>query len=188
MLRRRSLLLVALGATAVVVAFVLFGSGRSSPELIIDDSVAADFTEVATEDWERFVAGFPAQHGCIGRVTLVADYTLDDLARYDPGSQTMAVRVPAPRVLLDRALIHELAHHLEFSCPSQVELRPAFLAALGRTGAKWFEGEEWEQIPSEIFAEAVVEYVLDERGRLHTEIGLIDPAAVDVVASWATES
>lgn len=176
---------VALVLSIVFIADTLQGS----PELVIDESVAADFTEVAEASWETFVASFPALERCLGRIILVADYTLEDRARYDPQSRTMAVRVPGPRVLLDRALVHELAHHLEFSCASQAEMRPAFLAALGRdSGEAWFEGAEWGLIPSEIFAESVVEYVLSERGRAHTGIGIIDQAAVDLVVRWATDS
>jgi hypothetical protein len=182
---------IVLAATLVVVtigvAYIVSERG-SGPELIIDGSVAADFAAVAMEDWESFVDAFPSQRGCIGQVTLVADYDLDDLAKYDPESRTMAVRVPAPRVLLDRAVVHELAHHLEFECRSQVEMRPSFLEVLGRSDEGWFDGAEWGSVPSEIFAEAVVEYVLDERGRVHTDLGLIDQRAVDVVVDWATRS
>lgn len=186
-MRTKGVLLI-LGATSLLaLGAVAYSNGESSPELVIDDTVAADFAAVATEDWERFVAAFPAVEPCIGVVTLTADYTLDDLARYDPATSIMAVRVPGPRVLLDRALIHELAHHLEFVCPSHAEMRPAFLNALGLSpDADWFDGSEWGRIPSEIFAEAVVEYVLDERGRVHTGIGLIDQSAVDVVVAWGT--
>lgn len=175
------------GVVLLLGIVIMLQRRSSTPELIIDGSVAGDFAAVATADWVAFVDSFPAHRDCIGDVTLVADYDLDDLARYDPATRTMAVRVPAPQVLLDRAVTHELAHHLEVVCPAQVAMRPAFLAALGRTGDGWFEGAEWGLIPSEIFAESVVEYVLDERGRVHTKIGLIDPAAVEVVVVWATQ-
>ena len=171
---------------AAVIAMVP-GSG-SKPELVVDASVAADFARVAEEDWALFVDAFPAHRDCIEQVTLVADYAIDDLARYDPSTRTMAVRVPAPEVLLDRAIIHELAHHLEFVCPAHIDVRAQFLAALGRSGDEWFEGEEWGRIPSEIFAEGVVEYVLNERGRVHTDIGLIEQSAVDVIVEWASET
>ena len=169
---------------AAIIAVVL-GSG-SQTMLVVDASVATDFARVAEEDWALFVDGFPAHRDCIGQVTLVADYALDDLAKYDPSTRTIAVRVPAPEVLLDRALVHELAHHLEFVCPAHIDVRVKFLAALGRSGADWFVGEEWGRIPSEIFAEGVVEYVLNERGRVHTNIGLIEQSAVDVIVEWAS--
>ncbi len=178
-----AVLLVLLGLGAVRVA-----THRGDPELIIDDSVAADFAAVATEDWETFLDAIPAHVGCVGDVTLVADYELDDLAKYDTETARMFVRVPAPRVLLDRALIHELAHHLEFSCKDQIAMRSEFEAALGCADCSWFTGPTWETTPSEIFAEALAEYVLDERGRSHTKMGRIDQDAVDVVAHWATTS
>lgn len=185
-MRSRLLLVIAAAGLALVgVAIMAFGSG-SQPELVIDASVASDFAQVAEEDWALFVDAFPAHQECIGQVTLVADYDLDDLAKYDRSTRTMAVRVPAPEVLLDRALIHELAHHLEFVCPAQVEVREPFLAALSRSGDEWFAGQEWGRIPSEIFAEGVVEYVLNERGRVHTDIGLIEQSAVEVIVEWAS--
>lgn len=184
---RRRMVLAVIPAALVIALAVLAATIRSnSPELVIDESVAADFADVARDDWSKFVSAFPALDDCIGRVMLVADYTLDDRAKYHPDSQTMTVRVPGPRALLDSAVVHELAHHLEVSCPSHADMRPEFLAALGRSDAGWFTGAEWGVIPSEIFAEAVVEYVLDERGTVHTDMGLIEPAAVDVVIAWAT--
>ncbi|MCP4964161.1 MAG: hypothetical protein GY926_02890 [bacterium] len=185
-MRSRLLLVIAAGGIALLgIGVMTLGSG-SQPKLVIDASVAPDFAQVAEEDWVLFVTAFPAQQECIGQVTLIADYDLDDLAKYDPSTRTMAVRVPAPEVLLDRALIHELAHHLEFVCPSQVDVRKPFLAALSRSGDEWFAGQEWSRIPSEIFAEGVVEYVLNERGRVHVDIGLIEQSAVDVIVEWAT--
>lgn len=185
-MRLRWVLPSTIAITLLLFTVVIADGRQESPELVIDGSVAPDFAEVADAEWETFVASFPALESCLGRVTLVAEYTLDDRARYDSQSRTMTVRVPGPKVLLDRALVHELAHHIEFSCASQVEMRPVFLAALGRDGGEaWFEGAEWGLIPSEIFAEAVVEYVLDERGRAHTGIGLVDQGAVDVVIRWA---
>ncbi len=177
--------LIAVLAAVGIAFFMSIGATESEPELIIDETVAADFAAVAIEDWDSFVAAFSAHRECIGVVTLTADYDLDDIAKYDPETQRMSVRVPAPRVLLDRALIHELAHHLEFACPMQAEMRASFLGALGRSEDEWFEGDEWGSTPSEIFAEAVVEYVLDERGRVHSDIGLIEQSAVDVVVRWA---
>ena len=185
-MRMRVILVMAAAATLIGLGAAAWFNRGTSPALDIDESVAADFAAVARDDWNRFVAAFPAMEDCIGRVTLVADYSLDDRARYDPATRIMAVRVPGPKVLLDRAVIHELAHHLEVSCLSQVEMRPPFLAALGRNATDdWYEGSDWGRIPSEVFAEAVVEYVLEERGRAHTGLGLINPSAVDIVVDWA---
>ena len=182
------LAVVAAAAFAVASAFVVLNAGSDEPQLRIDDSVAADFAEVAEETWDRFLAAFPAHLDCIGGITLVADYDLEDRAKYDPGRAQMAVRVPGPRVLLERAVAHELGHHLEFSCDAHQGMRPAFLAALGRDPeTPWFAGEEKQDIPSEVFAEAVVEIVLDDFGIVHTGIGLIPTDAVEVVVDWGAQ-
>lgn len=186
---RMRVTLVAGSVAAVVgLVFVAVANRHDGPELVIDESVAADFALVAQDDWNTFVAAFPALGDCIGEVTLVADHTIDDRAKYHPETRTMTVRVPGPRALLDRAVVHELAHHLEFSCATHKEMRPAFMAALSRSGEAWFEGAEWGSTPSEIYAEAVVEYVLDERGSVHTDMGLVEQAAVEVVIAWATDT
>ena len=182
----RVLAVVAAAAVAVASVFAVLNAGSDEPRLRIDDSVAADFAEVAEETWDLFLAAFPAYLDCIGGITLVADYDLDDRANYDPGGAQMAVRVPGPRVLLERAVAHELGHHLEFSCDAHQAMRPAFLAALGRDQeTPWFTGEEPEGIPSEVFAEAVVEIVLEDYGLVHTGIGLIPTDAVQVVVDWS---
>jgi hypothetical protein len=183
--------LIALAIVAAGAAAVIFVTKQDpvEPRLHIDDSVATDFDAVAEETWDRFLVAFPAQLECIGDITLVADYDLEDRARYDPDQSQMAVRVPGPRVLLERAVVHELAHHLEFNCDSHEAVRPAFLAALGRDGdAPWFEGEAWENTPSEVFAETVVEVVFEDFGMVHTGIGLIASDAVEIVADWGTSS
>ena len=182
----RVLAVMAAAAVAVASVFVVLNTGSDEPRLRIDDSVAADFAEVAEETWDRFLAAFPAHVDCIGDITLAADYDLDDRAKYDPGRAEMAVRVPGPRVLLERAVAHELGHHLEFSCDAHHAMRPAFLAALGRDQeTPWFAGEEPDGVPSEVFAEAVVEIVLEDYGVVHTRIGLIPHDAVEVVLDWS---
>ncbi len=176
---------VVAGVVLLLSAVAVTSWRRDVPDLVIDESVAPDFEEVAIAAWDTFIDAFPAHAGCIGRVSLIADHNIDDRAKYDPDGRTILVRVPGPRVLLDRAVIHELAHHLEFVCPQQATMRADFLAALGRQDDPWFEGSEWGTIPSEIFAESVVEYVLDERGTTHTDMGLISQEAVEVLVEWA---
>ena len=179
---------MAAAVVAVASVFVVLNTGSDGPRLRIDDSVAADFAEVAEETWDRFLAAFSAHVDCISGITLAADYDLDDRAKYDPGPARMAVRVPGPRVLLERAVAHELGHHLEFSCDAHQAMRPAFLAALGRDQeTPRFTGEEPEGIPSEVFAEAVVEIVLEDYGLVHTGIGLIPTDAVQVVVDWGAQ-
>lgn len=184
MLRIPVLVAIAAFAVGLWIAIVLM-AGPAEPRLLLDESVADDFGELADETWESFVAAFPAQRECIGAVTLVAVYDLDDRAKYDADRAQMAIRVPGPPVVLQRAIIHELAHHLEFSCDAHLAIRPAFLTALGwDPETPWFEGQAWEDIPSEVFAEAVVEVVYGDFDIVHPRIGLIPAEAVEVVMNW----
>jgi hypothetical protein len=187
---------------AFVIAMSLAVSGCSPqqtatpkplPRLIVDDSVADDLRAVAEEAWSKFLAVFQARSSCFGDVHLRAAYDLDNRAAYDPATATVTVKVPATPVMLQGALIHEWAHHIEFQCAAQKELRPAFLAAQGlpadtpwRTDYTPANTPEsaWAGIPSEQYAEATIELVLGSRqipttARVSTE-------AVKVIAAWAS--
>jgi hypothetical protein len=162
------------------------------PRLIADASVASDFNALAQETWQQFLEVFRARADCFGDVRLHATTVLDSRAKYDPDTATVTVRVPGTPAMLQSALIHEWAHHVEFQCPAQKELRPAFLAAQGLPAdTLWRPDEtpantpesEWATIPSEQYAEATIEVVLGRRqipttARVTTE-------AVRVIAQWA---
>ena len=110
--------------------------------------------------------------------------TLDGRARYNPQTATIDVEVPATAALLEGALIHELAHHMEFQCAAHTDLRPAFLSAQNlQPDTPWFEGVSWAETPSEQYAEAVVILVLGRR-QLPTEAD-VSPIAVQALADWA---
>ena len=85
----------------------------------------ADLKVLATETWGLFVEAFEARSHCFGDVTLKAAYDLDSRAAYDPETSTVAVRVPGTPAMLQGALVHEWAHHLEFQCEEHKALRPA---------------------------------------------------------------
>ena len=166
---------------------------KKRPELIIDDSVADDFQALALETWEQFLAVFQARSGCFGDVRLRATRTLNSRAGYDPDSGTVTVRVPGTPAMLQGALVHEWAHHIEFQCAEHEELRPAFLAAQGvAPGTPWrpdiapanMPTSMWADIPSEQYAEATIVLVLGER-RIPTKVRVRDEA-VCVIAEWAT--
>jgi hypothetical protein len=175
-------LVARLGVGALLVAAC---ASTASPDLELDPSVASDFATLAAETFAEFEAAFPTREGCIGTVTLVAAPVLADRATYDPATATMTVRVPASADRLREALVHELAHHVESACPDHGTLRGAFLTAAGfAPTAPWSQGATWEQTPSEVFAEATVEYVLGGRvGRQH--LSTVPTEAVAAVASWA---
>jgi hypothetical protein len=162
------------------------------PELIFDNSVAADFQALALKTWDRFLVVFQARSNCFGDVRLRAAYTLDSRAGYDPNTATVTVQVPGTPARLQSALVHEWAHHIEFQCPEQRDLRAAFLAAQGLAPDTPWRPEgapasqsasQWGAAPSEQYAEATVELVLGRRP-------LAAPApvsreAIRVVGDWA---
>lgn len=184
---------------AVWAAASLFLAGCSptaaAPRLIADSSVDADLQALADETWSQFLAVFQSQAGCFGDVHLRAAYDLDDRAAYDPDTATVTVKVPGTAAMLQSGLVHEWAHHIEYQCEAQSELRPAFLAAQGLPGdAAWRPAEAsasaaesgWASIPSEQFAEATIELVLGSRQIPTT--ARVSPEAVQVVAGWAAGS
>lgn len=159
-----------------------------SPQLIIDDSVAGDFAALATTTWDGFMDVFAARGGCFGNVHLRAVRSLNSRAAYDPPTATVTVRVPGTAALLQSALIHEWAHHVEFQCPAHAELRPDFLAALGLpAGTVWRPDGELAGMggdsPSERYAEAAVALVLGRRPIPTRD--RVSQAAVDTLARWA---
>ncbi len=168
---------------------------RRAPRLIVEDSVAGDFQALAEETWDRFLVVFRARADCFGDVRLRAAWTLDRRATYDPATATVTVRVPGTPAMLREALVHEWAHHVEFQCPAHRELRPAFLMVQGLpSDTPWrpddvpprAAGKAWADIPSEQYAEAVIELVLGQRwiaSGAH-----VRREAVQVIAAWAEAS
>jgi len=162
------------------------------PRLMVDDSVGADLEALALETWDQFLAVFQARSGCFGDVHLRAVYDLGSRAGYDPDTATVTVLVPGTPAMLQSALIHEWAHHVEFQCEEHQDLRPMFLAAQGLPpDTPWrprdvpanLPTSEWAGIPSEQYAEAVIELVLGGRPiptRVH-----VTPEAIRVIQEWA---
>lgn len=161
------------------------------PELIIDESVAVDFQALALQTWDRFLTVFWTRKDCFGDVYLRAAHTLGSRAAYDPDSATVTVRVPATAAMLQGALIHEWAHHLEFQCKEHEDLRAAFLLAQGLprdTPWRMVEKPElaasaWADVPSEQYAEAVIALVLG--GRPIPTGARLTAGAVQVLEKWA---
>lgn len=183
----------AVAVAALALAFVLGGGALGAPaereaqEILVGDTVAPDFAALAGDTYARFVAAAPGLGECVRSPRLEAAYDLEDLAVYDQETHVMLVRVPATASSLAASLVHELAHHLELSCPSHAALRTEFLAAQGHDpAAQWFGGEVWEEIPSEQFAEAVVHAVLGGRER-HLLRMQLTGEALAAVADWLAE-
>ena len=162
------------------------------PCLLIETSVALDFAALAGETWETFLQTFAARTNCFGDVRLRASPTLKERAVYDPATATVTVHVPGSAAFLQAALVHEWAHHIEFQCPEQKAMRPAFLAAAGfPPDAAWRPDpnssagalQAWETIPSEHYAEAAIQLVLGRRA-VPTQVR-VRPEAVRVLEAWA---
>ncbi len=172
--------LVTLGFVVILMATAC---GGSSPQLAHDDTVPDDLRELADDTWDDFLAAIPARHDCVSAPTLHAAWELEARAQYQPETRVLSVRVPGTPATLRSKLLHEFAHHLEFTCAEHDELREAFLSAQGfLTDADWFAGDSWETTPSEQYAEAVVELV--EGRRTHQGGIYITDDAVDVVRAW----
>lgn len=162
------------------------------PQLLMDESVASDFQALATDTWTEFLAVFQARSACFGDVRLRATRTLDSRAVYDPDTATVTVRVPGTPALLQGALVHEWAHHIEFQCAEHQQLRPAFLAALGVSPDTPWRPESSrldaatdgsKAIPSEQYAEAAIVLVL---GRRQITTGVpITQEAISTLGEWA---
>ena len=181
-------------AVAVVMGAVLSSCLQPTepPKLIIDESVASDFEGLAAETWAQFLRVFEARSDCFGDVRLRATRTLDSRAGYDPESATVTVRVPGTPALLQGALVHEWAHHVEFQCEAHQDLRPAFLAVQGLPpDTRWRPDDApadtpisaWANIPSEQYAEATIELVLGRR-QIPTKVR-VTRAAVRIIEEWA---
>lgn len=121
---------------------------------------------------------------CLDGLVVSHAWELEDRAEYRSVEKRVVLRVPGTAPDLEFSLVHEIAHHLEFVCPSQLELRPAFLAAQGlATNTAWYEGDSWEATPSEMFATAVAEYVTG-RSEENRPIALTQETK-SLVAEWA---
>lgn len=185
----------AIGSALICFTVVVLAGGvvpARQPQLIVDESVDADFEALALETWDAFLAVFRQRQGCFGDVRLEATYRLDSRAGYDPDTATATVLVPGTAAMLQSGLIHEWAHHIEFQCQAHEELRAAFLVAQNLapgtpwrpTGATTNLGSDgWADIPSEQYAEAVVELVLG--GRPIPTGAHVSPGAIRIVKDWA---
>jgi hypothetical protein len=180
----------AAGVIVFLIALVPFAAADSlaprgrEPTLALSSGMPHDLERVVRTTWGRFVSAFPARASCFEPVTVAGAWELGDRATYDPADREVTVRIPGTAPNLAAALVHEFAHHLEFTCRAQRAMRSSFIAVQGLPrDARWFEGSTWERIPSENFAEAVVEYVLGHRPS-HSRIA-VSSGALAVIGHWA---
>jgi hypothetical protein len=157
------------------------------PVLVVADDVPNDVRTLALDTWDRFVNAFPARRACIPPVTLRHAWEFTDRAAYHPAERTIVLRVPGTAANLRASLVHEFAHHLESTCEAHASLRGPFLVATGSAAnSPWFDGRDWEHVPSERYAEAVTVYVLDERPS-HLRVS-VPREALEEIEHWAIGS
>ncbi|MGI8520022.1 MAG: hypothetical protein ACR2MC_05375 [Actinomycetota bacterium] len=165
-------------AGAVLVAW----GPPSRSRIAFADGTPEDLQRLATATWGDFIAAFPRHRDCIDPVTVIPALRLGDRATYAQRHALVTVRVPGTAPNLRAALVHEFAHHLDYTCPSVRHFRRRFLAAQGlATTRPWFTGATWEQTPAEQFADAAVEIVLGRTSwlRLHAR-----EAALQEMRAW----
>jgi hypothetical protein len=193
-MRWSRLLLPALILPLLVITWYLgsYARHRPTPRLIIDASVDQDFAAVIQETWARFMRVFADRRDCFGDVRVKADYALSDRAMYDPRTATVSVRVPERASILKGALVHEWAHHVEFQCQAQTEMRAAFIEAQGMPASTPWRLEDgstntlssdWAKLPSEQYAETAIVLVLGQRP-VSTNAP-ITAEGIEVVEAWA---
>jgi hypothetical protein len=171
-----------LPALLLLFALAMPGSAPRPADLWVNGASPADLRALIEETWERFVEAFPARRSCLAPVRVQGAWRLDGRGSYDPGRRLITVRIPGTAANLRASLVHEFAHHMEFTCPEQRDVRVPFLDAQGLPrSASWFEGRSWETTPSEQFAEAVVQMVL---GRPAHPAVLIRPRSVALLRAW----
>ena len=173
--------LLAVGGAAYGIGGVADG-GPPEGELIVVQDVPSDVRAELDVTWQRFLDRFGSRRTCWTDVSvvLVAD-VVDGDARYVTADARIEIEIPTTPARFRESLAHELAHHVEHTCVEFETLESRLLPALG--GGDWFAGETWDQVPSERFAEAVVELVNGERIR-HAERVQVDPAVVAAISEW----
>jgi hypothetical protein len=120
----------------------------------------SDLVEVVNATLEAVESEAPALTDCLDGLVIGHTWELDDRASYDPNTSTILLRAPSTASKFEFSLAHEIAHHLEFACPAQTKIRAGFLETQGLDASiNWFDGDPWEEIPSEQFATAFAEVV-----------------------------
>ncbi|NNE11085.1 MAG: hypothetical protein HKN41_02445 [Ilumatobacter sp.] len=176
--------------TAAVVLIMVAAACAPNGEGLLrsDQDLPADVRAEIVAVEQRFTAAFEGRLGCWPTATLrlVSKVEGGD-ARYVAGRRLIEIAIPTTPARFRESLVHELAHHVEASCDDFAELRTVLAPMFGHHEQGWTEGATWEETPSELWAEAVVQVVLGER-LLHAEDMPLPAAAVEAVDAWAAGS
>ena len=186
-MRTRRVVVVTLAAIAAALT-VAVGSAAERPlpdrpGIAFAPGVPDDLRALATSTWVRFLDAFPARWGCVPDVTVAGAWRFPNRGDYDPDTRLVTVRIPGTATNLRATMVHEFAHHLEFTCLEHRLFRPRFLAAQGLLpGTPWARAATWAEMPSEQWAEATIQVILGRRPG-HALID-VRPAAVAAVRAW----
>ena len=158
------------------------GVGMLRPVEELPSDVVAEIDVV----WPQFIEALGPRVDCLEPVgLLLVDEIPGGVARYVIADARIEIAIPTTHARFRESLVHELAHHVEHSCPAHDQLRAPLLATLGLPADSWSRPTPWTQAPSEIWAEAFVLVVLGERVR-HELTMPLPPEAVPVVEDWLT--
>ncbi len=173
--------LLAVGGAAYGIGGVVDG-GPPEGDLVVVQDVPADVRAELDVTWQRFLDHFGSRRTCWADVSvvLVVD-VVDGDARYVTADARIEIEIPTTPARFRESLAHELAHHVEHTCVEFETLESTLLPALG--GGDWFAGDTWDQVPSERYAEAVVELVNGERIR-HLDRIQVAPVVVAAISEW----
>lgn len=161
------------------------GNAAAEPVVRLRQRVPADVEQEVRATVGDFVAVFAARRGCIGGAELQLVRDVDDGdARYVAAEALIEIEIPTSARRFRDSLVHELAHHVDHSCPDADVLRTDVMTAIGATD--WTGQARWEQRPSELWAEAVVEIVLGERVRFERSVPL-EHGVVDAARRWIVQ-
>lgn len=176
---------VVIGVGVGVAVWARSGSAAVEPVVRMRQRVPAAVEQEVRAAVADFVAVFEARRSCIGGAELELVRDVDDGdARYVAAEGLIEIKIPTSPRRFRESLVHELAHHVDESCPDADVLRTDVMTAMGATD--WTGQERWEQRPSELWAESVVEIVLGERVRFERSIPL-DHGVVDTARRWIAQ-
>jgi hypothetical protein len=151
--------------------------------LVVPQDVPDDVRAELDIAWVRFLDRFDAQRDCFGDITVVlVRQVAGGDARYVVDGAVIEIEIPTTPARFRESFVHELAHHVEATCPRFRELRAELHPLLG-PGRDWSDGAVWYDVPAERFAEHVVELVNGERVRHAAEIP-IDARVTGLIAAW----
>lgn len=173
-------------ATTVLVGLVWLSTVIDSrPALLATQELPRDVRALTDATWSSFIEAFAGQRSCLTdvRLTLVDDVP-NGAARYRADEALIEIEIPTSPVRYPESLAHELGHHLEAVCDVEAAIGDDFRRAQELSlSVDWSGGGEWEEHPSEHFAESVVLVVLGDRPT-HADRFVIRPEALELLEKW----